>query len=154
MPGVSADELRRRLVERLQCRRRSCPCRRGSMLHCPAHDDRHPSLSVSVRNERLLVHCFAGCRQKLVWSAIKERGVLRPDDLPPARPTPVVIRTPISPVTFERWRPDARTVRLFALADAIRRVERQIARARDDEERARLARRLTHLLNLAPPEWS
>lgn len=29
---------------------------------CPAHDDRSPSLSISLgREERVLVHCFAGC---------------------------------------------------------------------------------------------
>ena len=28
---------------------------------CPSHDDRSPSLSVRQVNDRLLVHCFAGC---------------------------------------------------------------------------------------------
>ncbi len=32
------------------------------MAHCPAHDDRTPSLSVSVGDDdRILVHCHAGC---------------------------------------------------------------------------------------------
>lgn len=28
---------------------------------CPAHDDRHPSLSVTDAGDKTLVHCFAGC---------------------------------------------------------------------------------------------
>ncbi len=43
---------------------------------CPAHDDRHPSLSVSERDGKLLVHCFAGCDQGAVWDALKVRGLV------------------------------------------------------------------------------
>ena len=28
---------------------------------CPAHDDKTPSLSVTENDDRVLVHCFAGC---------------------------------------------------------------------------------------------
>lgn len=28
---------------------------------CPAHDDNRPSLAVTLKNEKVLVHCFAGC---------------------------------------------------------------------------------------------
>ena len=28
---------------------------------CPAHEDRNPSLSVRNVDDRLLIHCFAGC---------------------------------------------------------------------------------------------
>jgi len=28
---------------------------------CPAHDDRAPSLHVSILDDKILVHCFAGC---------------------------------------------------------------------------------------------
>lgn len=31
------------------------------MACCPAHDDRTPSLLVTQANERVLIHCFAGC---------------------------------------------------------------------------------------------
>lgn len=35
---------------------------RRSMGHCPAHPDRHRSLSLRVADDgRLLVHCFRGC---------------------------------------------------------------------------------------------
>ena len=36
--------------------------RRGKgMCCCPAHDDRTPSLSVSLGRKAILFHCFAGC---------------------------------------------------------------------------------------------
>lgn len=28
---------------------------------CPAHNDRSPSLSIKAADDRLLIHCFAGC---------------------------------------------------------------------------------------------
>lgn len=28
---------------------------------CPAHEDKHPSMTVTEVDERLLIHCFAGC---------------------------------------------------------------------------------------------
>jgi putative DNA primase/helicase len=37
---------------------------------CPAHPDRNPSLSVSVKDGRVLVHCFAGCAPEAVLGAV------------------------------------------------------------------------------------
>lgn len=31
------------------------------MARCPAHNDRGPSLSIRETNDRILIHCFAGC---------------------------------------------------------------------------------------------
>ena len=28
---------------------------------CPAHDDKTPSLAIKLADERILIHCFAGC---------------------------------------------------------------------------------------------
>lgn len=44
-------------------------------VRCPAHDDSHPSLSVSYADGRPLVHCHAGCSQQSVISALKQKGV-------------------------------------------------------------------------------
>src|SRR5437763_11975198 len=44
---------------------------------CPAHKDCKPSLSVTQKNGRLLVHCYAGCSQLDVISALRSLG-LRP----------------------------------------------------------------------------
>jgi hypothetical protein len=31
------------------------------LVHCPAHDDAKPSLSVTESDGCILLHCFAGC---------------------------------------------------------------------------------------------
>jgi hypothetical protein len=49
---------------------------------CPAHDDRHPSLSIrQTDDDVVLVHCFAGCDIHSILSAIN----LEPQDLFPNR---------------------------------------------------------------------
>ena len=48
----------------------------GWSCRCPAHDDRHPSLSVAdAADGRVLVHCHAGCDQHAVIDALKGRGL-------------------------------------------------------------------------------
>lgn len=43
----------------------------GSWLaRCPAHDDREPSLHVSLNHDRILLHCFAGCSADSICSAL------------------------------------------------------------------------------------
>jgi putative DNA primase/helicase len=41
--------------------RRARRCGSGYVAHCPAHDDRKRSLSITVRDGRVFLHCFAGC---------------------------------------------------------------------------------------------
>ncbi len=48
---------------------------RGWIAHCPAHEDRSPSLSVRQEGDKILVHCFAGCRQAAVIEALRVRGL-------------------------------------------------------------------------------
>jgi hypothetical protein len=64
---ITAESLARELGGR-----RSGP---GWMARCPAHDDNKPSLSISVRNGKVLVHCFAGCGQQNVIDALRARGL-------------------------------------------------------------------------------
>jgi len=40
------------------------------MACCPAHDDKTPSLSIRLTDDRLLLHCFAGCPTEDVLSAL------------------------------------------------------------------------------------
>ena len=42
----------------------------GWEAHCPAHDDRHPSLSVTEKSDKLLMHCRAGCETKDIVEAL------------------------------------------------------------------------------------
>jgi len=37
---------------------------------CPAHEDNNPSLSVTERNDRILVHCHAGCSTREILRAL------------------------------------------------------------------------------------
>lgn len=57
--------------------------RQGS-ARCPAHEDRHPSLSVSDGADgKVLVHCHTGCNQLDVIDGLKTRGLW-----PENQPTP------------------------------------------------------------------
>jgi putative DNA primase/helicase len=48
----------------------------GWMAHCPAHDDREPSLTIrDADNGKVLVRCHAGCDQRQVIAALRSRGV-------------------------------------------------------------------------------
>lgn len=49
--------------------------RNRGMCRCPAHDDRTPSLSVSLGQRAILFHCFAGCSRAEIISALGRRGV-------------------------------------------------------------------------------
>ncbi|MBN8957383.1 MAG: toprim domain-containing protein [Rhizobiales bacterium] len=46
------------------------------MARCPVHEDRSPSLSISAgENGKVLVRCHAGCDQRDVIAALRERGL-------------------------------------------------------------------------------
>ncbi len=56
---------------------------------CPAHDDRSPSLSVKYVDDKILIHCFAGCSVVDVVEALGlELKDLMPDnpDFKPCKP--------------------------------------------------------------------
>jgi hypothetical protein len=75
----------------------------GWQAVCPAHDDKHPSLSITTRNEKILVFCHARCSIESICAALK----IKVSDLfPQSRPT-------------EKDRPGI-----------VRRVERQVANLR------------------------
>lgn len=51
--------------------------RGGWSCLCPAHDDHHPSLSLSLSEEGLLLaHCYAGCSFLDIMSVLRKRGML------------------------------------------------------------------------------
>jgi len=37
---------------------------------CPAHDDKSPSLAIKLADDRILIHCFAGCDVSAIVSAL------------------------------------------------------------------------------------
>src|SRR5262245_3038599 len=42
----------------------------GWVCRCPAHDDRHASLSVTQSGDRVLIHCHAGCTPEDICAAV------------------------------------------------------------------------------------
>jgi len=56
-------------LEARDCRPRGSD-ERGYAALCPAHEDRTPSLSVTYRDEKVLLHCHAGCPVDAVLSAL------------------------------------------------------------------------------------
>jgi len=47
----------------------------GWMACCPAHDDCQPSLAIRDGDDRVLVHCHAGCTQQEVIAALERNGL-------------------------------------------------------------------------------
>ena len=64
----AADRVLQALEER-DCRPRGSE-QRGWVALCPAHADRNPSLSVTYRDEKVLLHCFTGCTTESVLDAL------------------------------------------------------------------------------------
>jgi len=49
---------------------------KGWVACCPAHADKHPSLSIDEgRDGKVLLHCHAGCTQDEVIDALRDRGL-------------------------------------------------------------------------------
>ena len=55
------------LLPRLDAVRRSS---RGYVARCPAHEDRHPSLSVSEGERGILLKCWSGCELQEISAAL------------------------------------------------------------------------------------
>jgi hypothetical protein len=77
-------------------------CGQSWMAPCPAHDDHHPSLSITERHGRLLVHCHAGCPQAAVIKALRGCGLWAEQ---PAQPAP---NRPKPEDEWLEWRPGVR----------------------------------------------
>ncbi len=98
------------LLGRLEGVRRTGPD--SWMARCPAHPDRNPSLSVALRNGRVLIHCFAGCAPEavlqavgLAWRDLRESDpwTWRPPSPSRPRPRPEPEREDPSPEYRDKW---------------------------------------------------
>jgi len=81
----------------------------GWQAQCPAHEDRKASLSISVADDKILIHCHAGCET----AVILEKMSLKPKDLfltplhKPAKPYIVAVydyRDEVGKVLFQTVR--------------------------------------------------
>jgi len=77
------------------------------IARCPAHEDKSPSLAIKEVDDRLLLHCFAGCETYEIVSALgMELSDLFPEKReshkPLSRPFPAVdiLRCLSSEITF------------------------------------------------------
>jgi hypothetical protein len=71
---LKAGRLERRACEMTESLNGSWSRGKG-MCVCPAHDDRSPSLSITLGRTAILFHCFAGCSNEEVIAALGRRGV-------------------------------------------------------------------------------
>lgn len=89
MPPTAAD-----IAKALKARKRGG----GWMALCPAHKETTPSLSINEgKDGKPLVHCFGGCPQDTVISALKYRGAWHDGAFTPAPYADLKV----SPVTAE-----------------------------------------------------
>lgn len=77
----------------------------GYTATCPAHDDKSPSLSLSLGDDgRVLIHCHAGCKTEDVLSAIGlEKRDLFPSDISREQPRSA---QPSRPAKEPEWVPE------------------------------------------------
>jgi hypothetical protein len=121
------------ILDRLQSVRRNGV---GWMARCPAHADKSPSLSVRDENERVLLHCFAGCTVEDICAALeikvselfsKRREMHKPEPRVVreaqkwitglrSRLTPGDRERPVTVVLADRTNLDAAIARALALA--------------------------------------
>ena len=70
---MRAAEIRRSL----ECGKPSCQCAsdRSTRSHCPSHEDTDPSCSITDGTTAPLLHCFTGCQNEDIITALKAKGV-------------------------------------------------------------------------------
>jgi hypothetical protein len=88
------------LISRLTGVRNTGPDR--WVAKCPAHEDRSPSLSITDREGRVLLHCFGGCETEAVLGAVGLRfSDIMPERIGEARPQAIPALQILEAVTHE-----------------------------------------------------
>lgn len=86
------------------------PSGEGYVTRCPAHDDNHPSMSVSVSDDgKVLVKCHAGCDQGPLLDALASLGITT-EMLNPNRD--------LQPIGQDEWTPHGPAVAVYDYRDA------------------------------------
>lgn len=79
------------------------------MVRCPCHDDKQQSLSVTEKNGKILINCFAGCHSHdILWAAgLKESDLFNND-------SPNVVSSSDKPQSVEySYGPDLKKIRFY-----------------------------------------
>ena len=72
-----------------RCATSSCECHTtNGHVHCPAHNDTHPSLSVDERDGKTLFVCRSGCEQPDVLAALRRAAGHQPTNTTGSAPKP------------------------------------------------------------------
>jgi hypothetical protein len=116
------------LLARLSGVRRT---RNGWMALCPAHDDHSPSLSITVRNETILLYCFGGCSYRRIVTALG----LAPAQMPASRPPDLKLKVAAQALYAHYRKKRNQTLALWRRVE----MERQQVRPDDPEAWDRLA---------------
>jgi hypothetical protein len=81
---------------------------KGWVAKCPCHDDRTASLSITEgEDDRLLMHCFAGCEFEDIKEVPRDRGIIGTDRLDRGRRVLAYVAPTQAPALAEH-KPDAR----------------------------------------------
>lgn len=84
--AVSPSQEYQTIRRALMCGKSGCACAKGPNVHCPAHEDAHPSLTLSVVRNRVLWNCKTNCSQAVVTEALKALGLLEKQEAPARTP--------------------------------------------------------------------
>jgi putative DNA primase/helicase len=137
----SADDHAADIVRALNGRR----CGNGWICRCPAHDDRHPSLAVTLRDGKVLIKCWGGCPQDVVIDTLRRQNLWggKPSHASQARKTSdFAAESEPSRDPMKSWRNAAPLIR-GSLADVY--LRRRGIELTDDEARSvRFAPSLWH----------
>lgn len=69
---------------------------------CPAHQDKSPSLTISLKPDTILIHCFAGCSTDEVLGAVGMTfDDLYPDHGREVKPSRISPRDALEAIAFE-----------------------------------------------------
>ena len=79
------------LLSRLEKVRQTGPD--GWVACCPAHADRSPSMAITEKDDRVLIHCFAGCDVDDILGAV---GMTFEDLFPPSNRAYQAVKKPFS----------------------------------------------------------
>ena len=121
------------LLDALRCGHSACICRRGRVVHCPAHADSSPSFCIDDRGGRVLFICRAGCRQDEVLQALCARGLWshgREISRSWESPLAAARRQVLADARAQRWA-DEGVQLLYGISDWIRSSRRHIDTLRD-----------------------